>query len=58
MVKVRLTVANESDEAQSVLDVLQEQFEVLKVSNPKPQRNGEYSMIYVDLEVKNRRDLK
>lgn len=52
MVKVRLTVANESDEAQAVLDVLTEQFEVLRVSNPKPQRNGEYSMIYVDLEVK------
>lgn len=52
MVKVRLTYVADSQEEQQVLDVLKEQFNVLKVSKEYKGRDGSpYSNIYIDLEV-------
>lgn len=52
MVKVRLTYATGSDEEQQVLDVLKENFNILKVSKEYQGRNGsKFSNIYIDVEV-------
>ena len=52
MFKKPLTYVVDSQEEQQVLDVLKEQFNVLKVSKEYRGRDGSpYSNIYIDLEV-------
>lgn len=51
-VKVRLTYVTGSEDEQQVLDVLAQNFDILKVSKEYPGRDGsKYSNIYVDVEI-------
>lgn len=52
MIRIRVTAETKTEEAEEIVEMLKERFEILKVSKPVKQRNDKYYMTYIDVEKK------